>query len=292
MYSPGVCAVCVTYHPDSGLAERLAKVLRQVSHLIVVDNGSSPPEVEMLRDIEKAGNVTVILCKQNFGIARALNIGLEYAMSQAYEFALLLDQDTDVDEDLVSVLMGVHQSHPDTDRLAVVGAGYAGDSRRVLSRSVDSRLECDEVETVIQSGSLLRLETFKIIGPFREEFFIDYVDSEYCARARRKGYLSLQTKRPLMFHKIGSPARHRFLWMTKNTLNHSADRLYYQARNGTVMLRESGTYRAGLWSVKALSRALRSCKRVIMFEHHKAAKVFAVLQGWCDGVRGRLGRRK
>jgi rhamnosyltransferase len=292
--TPGVgqvCAVCVTYHPDSDLPERLAKVRPQVSHLVVVDNGSSPAALRMLEDIAKAGNVTVIPCNENLGIARALNLGIEYAMNHAYEFALLLDQDTRVNEDLVSVLTRVHRCHPDKERLGVVGAGYAADPEYVPASANDSELACVEVEAVIQSGSLLRLETFKRIGPFREEFFIDYVDNEYCARARRQGYLVVKTKRALMEHEIGSPAQHRFLWMTKKTRNHPADRLYYQARNDTVMLRESGNYRAGRWCLKSLGRAIRSCKRVILFERDKAAKVFGVLQGWSHGVRGRLGRR-
>lgn len=285
-----VCAICVTYHPDSNLPERLQRVLRQVSHLVIVDNGSSPTALSMLNDIAKDDHVTVVLCKENLGIARGLNIGVEHAMNLGYEFALLLDQDTCVNDDIVSVLTRIHRFHPDKDRLAVVGAGYAG-SQRVPMCADDPQLECEQVEAVIASGSLLPLKTFEKIGPFREEFFIDYVDSEYCARAWKKGYLVVISRRPLMTHVIGNPLRHRFLWMTKNTRNYPADRLYYQARNDTVMLRESGQYRAGLWRLKALNRALRRCKRVILFEPHKASKVFGVLHGWCDGVRGRLGQR-
>lgn len=285
-----VCAICVTHHPDSHLPERLSRVMRQVSHLVIVDNGSSAAAVRMLDGIASNDHVTVILCKENLGIARGLNVGVEHVINQGYDYALLLDQDTCVHDDIVSVLTRIHHSHADKERLAVVGAGYA-DSQQAPTSASDSTLACDEVESVIASGSLLWLKSFKDIGPFREEFFIDYVDTEYCTRARSKGYLVVQAQRPLMVHVIGSPSRHRFLWMTKSTRNHSADRLYYQARNDTVMLRESGKYHAGLWRLKAFGRACRRCKRVMMFESHKASKVLSVLQGWRDGVRGRLGQR-
>jgi len=39
---------------------------------------------------------------------------------------------------------------------------------------------------VITSGSLLPLATYADIGPFREEFFIDFVDTDYCFRARKE----------------------------------------------------------------------------------------------------------
>jgi rhamnosyltransferase len=285
-----VCAVCVTYHPDSNLPERLSKVLRQVAHLVIVDNGSSPAALQMLGSVAANEHVTLIPCQQNLGIARGLNIGMEYALSQAYDFALLLDQDTCVHDDLVSVLTRIYHSHPKKDRLAIVGAGYT-DSQHAATRADESALASEELETVIGSGSLLSLKSFQDIGPFREEFFIDYVDTDYCERARRKGYLVVQSQRALMVHVIGHPARHHFLWMTKSTRNHSADRLYYQTRNDTVMLRESGKYRAGLWRLKALGRSIRRCKRVLLFEQQKAAKVLGVLHGWRDGLRGRLGER-
>lgn len=285
-----VCAVCVTYHPDCNLPERLSRILRQVSHLVIVDNGSSSAALGMLSNIAKGDHVTVFLCNENLGVARGLNIGVEYAIDLGYDFALLVDQDTCVNEDLVSVLTRIHHFHVDKDRLAIVGAGYA-DSQQVPTRADDSELACEEVEAVISSGSLLWLKLFQDIGRFREEFFIDYVDNEYCARARKKGYLVVKARRTLMVHAIGSPSRHRFLWMTKYSRNHSADRLYYQARNDTVMLRESGKYHAGFWRVKGFGRAIRRCKRVILFERDKAAKVLGVLHGWCDGVRGRLGPR-
>jgi rhamnosyltransferase len=285
-----VCAICITYHPDANLLERLLKILRQVPHLVVVDNGSSAAVLSMLGAFAKDDRVTLIPCNKNLGVARGLNIGVERAVKLGYAYALLLDQDTDVYEDLVAVLVAIYQLHPDRNRLAIVGAGYEG-SEQLRIGAVNSDLQCEEVEAVITSGSLLSLKAFQNIGPFREEFFIDYVDNEYCARARKRNYLVLQSQRTLMRHAIGNPSRHRLLWVQKLTRNHSAERLYYQARNDTVLLRESGKYRSGGWRLKALRRAVRRCKKVILFESHKVAKVFAVLHGCCDGMRGRLGQR-
>ena len=287
-----VCAVCVTYHPDANLPQRLSRLLRQVAHLIIVDNGSSATALHMLRGMAEDESVTLIPCHENLGIARGLNIGVEQAMKFAYGYALLIDQDTSVNEDLVSVLVSIHRLHPDEDRVAVVGAGYANAEPPPVLCADDSELAFEEMQTVVTSGSLLWLKTFRSIGPFREEFFIDYVDSDYCARARSKGYLVLRAKRELMVHVIGHPLRQRFLWMTRYTRNYPADRLYYQARNDTVMLRESGKYGGGSWIFKSFGRSFRRCKRVMLFESHKTSKIAGVLHGWYDGVRARLGPRK
>jgi hypothetical protein len=82
------------------------------------------------------------------------------------------------------------------------------------------------------------------------------------------------------------------LWFAKSTTNHSADRRYYFVRNDTVLLREHGRYAAGLWALKSLSRCLRLCKRVVLYEERKAGKIAAIAHGWWDGVRGNLGPRR
>jgi rhamnosyltransferase len=150
----------------------------------------------------------------------------------------------------------------------------------------------DEVDTVITSGSLLSLTAFAHIGPFREDFFIDYVDTEYCVRARAKSYRIVKTRRPLMSHSIGKPTQHRLLWMKKWTSNHSADRRYYIARNHTVMVRESGKYLLGAWAIASLFSCITALKRIALYEESKGRKIAAVFLGWWDGMRGNMGPRK
>jgi hypothetical protein len=77
----------------------------------------------------------------------------------------------------------------------------------------------------------------------------------------------------------------------KWTSNHSPDRRYYIARNDTVLLRDYGHYALGLWAAKSLGRRIRTCKRVFLYEEMKSVKIRAILEGWWDGVLGRLGPR-
>ncbi len=43
--------------------------------------------------------------------------------------------------------------------------------------------------------------------------------------------------------------------------------------------------------MKSLSRCLRLCKRIALYEQMKSRKMAAVAQGWWDGVRGHMGPR-
>lgn len=195
---------------------------------------------------------------------------------------------------MVQILFAVHAAFPGRDRLAVVGAGFrAINVNRTLQGSTDAMPgnSWEEVESVITSGSLISLEAHAAIGAFREEFYIDYVDTEYCFRARAKGFRVIRTTKSLMSHAIGAITHHRILGIKKWTFNHSVDRHYYIARNGTVLLRQYGHYVLGLWALKSFGRSVRMCKRIALYEQMKIRKLLAVADGWWDGVRGHMGPR-
>jgi rhamnosyltransferase len=288
----------VTYHPDEGLPSRLESVIAQVGALVIVDNGSFPAELSMLASLAERPSVALIRNSDNLGIARALNSGVRRAAQGGFTWALLLDQDTRVDPDIVERLLASYGSCPDPEKVAAVGSRFRDPEGRPLDRlgleslRLESRGEqWEEVQSVITSGSLLSLAAYAAVGPFRDDFFIDYVDTEFCFRARAAGFRVIESVRPLMSHTVGAPTAHKLFWSTTWTTNHSPDRRYYIARNNTVLLREYGTRGRGPWQWKSLVRCLRLCKRIAYFEHEKISKIAAVGQGWWHGVRGKMGPR-
>jgi rhamnosyltransferase len=293
MHANDVCALLVTYHPDAEFPVRLRGIARQVGAVVIVDNGSAEAEVAMLRECAADPAVALVLNSENRGVACAMNAGIERAALLGYSWVLLLDQDSLVESDMVETLCAVRESFPDRKHLAIVGSNFWEKHRRTpkANRFDSCGAQWDEVAAVISTGSLLSLPAFSDIGPFREEFFIDYVDTEYCLRARAKGYRVLKTRRPLMFHSIGSPTQHRLLWMKKWTSNHSADRRYYIARNHTVMVRECGRYMLGSWVLISFFSCFKAWKRIALYEQSKRSKIAAVYLGWRDGIRGKMGPR-
>jgi rhamnosyltransferase len=285
-----VCAVAVTYHPDADFRSRFSRILRQVARLVIVDNGSNEVEIKMLQELAASPLITLVLNFDNFGIARALNIGIQRAITLGFRCVLLLDQDSCINDDMVQTLIAVRAAYPERNRLAVIGSGFRT-TDKTTGQSTDDSGGWEEAESVITSGSLITLETHAAIGAFREEFFIDYVDTEYCFRARAKGYRVIRTRKTIMSHSIGAITHHRMLWLNKWTFNHTPDRRYYIARNDTVMLREYGHYVMGLWALKSLGRCVRLCKRIALYEDMKIRKIMAVAQGWWHGIRGHMGPR-
>lgn len=288
-----VCAIFVTYHPNAALAAEVVRVTRQVGGVVIVDNGSADGELQLLGRIATDPSVSLVLNGANLGLARALNIGLQRAAARGFSFVLLFDQDSRADDDMVHTLLAVRASASSPERVAIVGAAHRERHRPPKQAlAPGDELLGEEVTELITSGSLLCLAAASVIGPFREDFFIDYIDTEYCWRARALGYRLLKTKKPVMSHSIGAPTQHRLLWMKKWTSNHGAARRYYMARNWTAMLRDSGQYRFGWWAVAGLGACFKPLKRVLLYEQDKRNKTAAILSGWWDGVHGRMGPRR
>jgi rhamnosyltransferase len=283
----------VTFHPDSGCAARLRRVLPQVDAVIVVDNGSDEPELREVREICTASAAKLVCNARNLGVARALNIGVEMAVAGGGAWSLLLDQDTEVDPDMVVRLLAIFDSTAHGGRVAAIGSRFRdpkGQGHETLALAARGE-QWQEVESVITSGCLLSHDAYSLLGSFRDDFFIDYVDTEWCLRARLHGWRVLESTRPLMSHSVGSPTLHTLLWARTWTSNHPPDRRYYIARNNTVLLREYGTAGRGPWQWKSFVRCLRLCKRIVYYEHDKLPKIAAVAHGWWDGVHGRMGPR-
>src|SRR5260370_19924980 len=68
-----VCAVIVTFHPGSGLFTYVERVAKQVSQVVILDNGSTASCVGDLRQLADRLRLHLILNSYNEAIASAMN---------------------------------------------------------------------------------------------------------------------------------------------------------------------------------------------------------------------------
>ncbi|MDP3088579.1 MAG: glycosyltransferase family 2 protein [Methylotenera sp.] len=288
-----MCAIIVTYHPDSLFYERVLAISSQVGNVFIVDNGSNRDAEKMLRNINQSPSINIIFNNENLGIAKALNIGISLAEKNGYQFAILFDQDSKPNKDLAANLCKIYSAHPNTEKIALIGANYDNvlkNAEKKPSHQLNAKCEWHEVKRVITSGSLLSFTAYQKIGPFREDFFIDLVDIEYCMRARKLGYSILRSNRVLMLHSIGYPSKHLLFGKTIWATNHTAIRRYYYARNYVAIQREYGNYILGWWAIKSLKKCIRQSFIIILFEQHKLDNLAAIAKGWWHGMNNKMGQ--
>jgi len=113
-----VLAVFVTYNPDNAvLAENIKSVLDQGCDCYVVDNASAFP-LALKPNPER---VTVDLQATNLGLGSAQNIGLRAAQNGNYDYAILFDQDSLPDSNMIESLLRAHKKNPKALRSPQLG---------------------------------------------------------------------------------------------------------------------------------------------------------------------------
>jgi rhamnosyltransferase len=288
----------ITYQPDTGLGGRLAAIAAQCEHVIVVDNASS---ADALATVPKG--IEIVPQQTNIGLAAALNVGLERARSFGFLWALTFDQDSTPEEGMVAALWATHSRHVAPARVAVVGPRLREerveheDHRWVVPhprcRLLFHRAPCRShdlpgVAFVITSGSLLNLTIFGEVGVMDEGLFIDYIDHDYCLRARRAGFDIVVSAEACLRHNLGAKQEFQVAGKAVRPTFHSALRLRYMCRN-RVRLWWRYAWVFPHWALFDGVFTPYNLLRVILFEDHRLAKLRAAIRGTCDGLLGRSG---
>lgn len=230
-------SIIVTYHPDVARVQRMVDVLSSMNvEVVIVDNTESHDEVL------EFSNACLIPLGHNSGIAHAQNIGIAHAMKHDAKAIVFFDQDSRIDETLIAQLT----SSVDVPCPLVVAPVFFDEkndfeypailvSRHGFRKKVypSSWSRPAEVDIVISSGSMVNREALDIIGMMNEDLFIDYVDTEWCLRARARGVPIKVLPDAIMMHSIGDDSLDlKYLKVPV----HSPARRYYRVRNSFYLL--------------------------------------------------------
>jgi len=295
-------ALIITYNPSAGFEDHIEKLFLEFRQIILIDNGSSPEFQQMLKtQADSWGEaLKLLLNPYNLGVATALNQGIDWAIHQGYDFIITLDQDSLPMPGMVKEMVSVYNTCLQPDKIAIIapkvedpGAGIIAKYLRPKYHFFFERKTCTEevlegVSMVITSGSMYNLGIYKKIGPFRDDFFVDYVDTEYCLRARQKGYDIIVACNARLLHRLGNQRKINIGRVEMRPTFHSAIRWYYISRNRIPMAKLYG-YAFPHWLLYEIVINSYGLVRMLIFEDHKINKLLAVLLGCIDGFLGRLG---
>lgn len=276
-----VYAVIVTYNCGLLVESAVASLIEQVDHVIIVDNGSDTGTRGVLSALLTlyTDRVHVIQLETNQGLGLALNLGVDWAEENGARHVLFMDDDSRMGPGSVTALI---------EALGQDGDGVVGIvAARWVTPVSEAPVEDLRVMRVPTAGSLIPLRLFRELGGFREDYFIDFVDYEFCSRVTRAGYGIRVLPSAVLFQRPGRPIMRRFGRRHVSVSNYSPGRLYFIARNGLVLYgheaRNLGFLREHLRSLVVTGL------KVVMYEESKTQKLYALVSGCLDGLRHRLG---
>lgn len=283
-----VFGIVVTYYPAGDILRRFGKMRNIVDTFAIIDNSADSEILSGLNVVCEQIGAQIVANPKNLGVAAALNQGIRLAHQCGADWILFFDQDTcPMDafrREMNRIVTGYFEQKP----IGIVGSNYikSNDSRNEFPISEKRRVSYVHTSSVITSGSIHKLDMIQKIGLFKEEYFVDCVDIEYCWRAGKCGYTVLRSLEPLMTHSIGQGTEHSVFGYKTGTSNHSAFRRYFMTRNAILLAKEyMGIY--PLRSMRILFSRLKSTILMCLFENERVHKLNCTAFGLWHGLVGR-----
>lgn len=279
-------AAVILFNPDSDVTYRLiGSVLQQVDVLCVIDNSLLPTVLNIPKD-----KLHYHHFPNNIGIAAAHNVGLKDLRDSDCQYALLLDQDSQIDDDFVFRLSSLLvASKINKQQLVAIGPRIiCSFSEKSVKPRVQREIMVYEdvvcVTQIISSGMMIDLSKLDLIGFKDETLFIDGVDHEWCWRATTHDYMVALADKIEMVHRLGD-SRSKFAGVTYKV--GSPIRLYYQFRNILLLARRS--YVPNYWKTRNLLVLPIRFFANSLLQTQKRERLTYMLCGLWDGISNKKG---
>ncbi|MFB9971420.1 hypothetical protein ACFFMP_16010 [Pseudoroseomonas cervicalis] len=284
----------VLFHPEpEQLDATLRAVLAEAAHVYLFLNAPLSEAARRCVGRHAGPRLSLLGDGGNAGLGVAYNRMAEAARASGATALLLLDQDSSPPPGMIGGLLALRA------RLAEAGVAVAAvGPRPVAAEGSDTKTPrlfrgagaspvpgAAPLEFLISSGTLLDLAALERVGGFREDFFIDAVDIEWCFRAWARGFSCWMARDVVMPHRLGRGIL-RVPVLGLHLAVQPDFRLYAYARNQAAML---GLAHVPLrWKAKLLPYLLVQALAHSLAQRRPGLPgVF--LRGVWDGVRGRLG---
>jgi GT2 family glycosyltransferase len=298
-----VAAVTVAYNAVTELPYQLEALSRQtfpLQDIIVVDNASTDGTVEMLA--KRFSHVTVLSMSENLGIGGGLAAGMTYAaLEKKYDWVWTFDQDSVPSENALEELLDAFKSLGCSQSVGIVAAlpinpGTLDCYYPLLWKDGFVKPSAEQMrqpiwfaDLVISSGCMVRRDVVEKVGLPRTDFFIDFVDFEYCLRARSKGFKLAIVTSAKFAHEIGKSRRIRLPGYCRMWPIQPPFREYYMSRN--LAYAAWWLYPTSATKRFVMAHLARHAAGVMLFGANKLVCLQKMAQGFWDGRRASLGIR-
>lgn len=243
--------------------------------IVVVDNNSEDDSVVRIREAHP--QVPIIQAEDNLGFAGGNNLGIRYALSKGAEFVWLLNNDTKVMKNTLSSMVELAMRNPD---VGVVGSAiYEMDPPNKLQAWGGGRVDMflgrarkcrkgSNPDYITGASMLIRRQLLEEVGLLDERFFMYWEDTDFCFRARKRGWKIAVEPSSVVFHKesasIGKKSDTLFSLYTESSL-------YFFDKHSPYPL-----------ITKANSMLFRLIKRLVKMEISKIKPMIRGLQKYLE----------
>lgn len=227
--------------------------------IIIVDNGSSDDSITVIK--ESFPHIQIIETKKNLGFAGGNNVGIKKALENKADYIFLLNNDTIVDKNICLNFVSFIKNN---NKAGILGARIykmnqmdyidhqggkwnqnIAEFESYNSKSNENLNDNRQVDYVTGCAFFIKKEVVETIGFLEEKFFLMWEETDYCYRAKKKGFEIWAIPSAIIWHKVsssfigGKPHTHyywwrnRLFWINRNLSNKEKKHLFK-----TILLKE------------------------------------------------------
>lgn len=283
--------ILVLFNPNIELLNSvICSIENQIEKICIIDNSAFACTEKSIIDNNK---INYFALNKNIGIAAAQNIGLDYFITENFNYILFVDQDSILPSNLVEKLINGTIALVNNDcKVAVVcptsinrqdGKPYK--EKYPILDNLYLQYQNEEynflkVNSCGSSASLISIENLRNVGLMDAFLFIDGVDNEWCWRAKEKCNLDSFILQDIgINHQLGEGDKS--ILGFKFAIS-TPFRIYYQFRNYIILCRRD--YVPRVWKIKNGYKYLIKFFILSIFIAPRIRYLRSILRGIKDGV--------
>ena len=180
-----ISIIIIAYKSEKIIYEFIKRIPSNIK-TIIVENSNN---FNLKKEVEKKYHNIKIYLRDNEGVSSSLNFAVNMIETKYF-----LQISPDIEFDFKDLNVFYEFANKLEDKFAALGPRFLNvkeNSHKQISKDLDE----DSINSIHGSCMFVKKENFNLIGRFDENIFLYFEETEYCYRAKKKGYLSYQTNK-------------------------------------------------------------------------------------------------
>ena len=292
-----VFVILVNYNGSEDTIECVESLLSndfKSFEIIIIDNNSEEQQKKILKD-KLVDSVKIIYLDNNIGFAGGNNVGIKCALEQNADYILLLNNDTIVESDFLTILLNsiINDNtigictpkinfYSDRNRIWSAGGKINNIRGSAFSKYENIKDDGDIKNRYVDFASgcclLIKKEVIEKVGVLDENYFLYLEDTDFCLRVVEAGFKILFVADSKIYHKVSN----------STSKGKSSLPIYYNTRNRLFFTRK---YNPKTFFITILYiYAAMLLKSLLWIFTGKFENISAMKKAYIDFFKGRMGK--
>jgi GT2 family glycosyltransferase len=177
-----ITLVLISYKSENKIYKFIEKTPKDLK-IIIIENSNNK---DFKKSIEnKYKNISVYV-KENDGVSSSLNFAIKYIKTKYF-----LQISPDIDFNFKELKFFLDLAKNLGDDFAAIGPRFEGVKKK-SHKQIKKNLEYGAINSIHGSCMFINKKNCNDIGGFDDNFFLYFEETEFCYRAKKKGFLSYQ----------------------------------------------------------------------------------------------------